>query len=450
VTATRGHAPTHAPTHARQAAEVQRRTLRVLTVSQVLGGVGVASGIAIGGLLAADLQGSATVAGLAQTSSTIGAALLAVPMARLMALRGRRPGLAAGYLLGLAGAACAVTAAQTHALWLLFVGMALLGGGTAANQQARFAATDLAEPARRGRALSVVVWATTVGAVAGPNLADPGARLAGAVGVADLAGSFLFSIVAFGLAGLALLALLRPDPLLTAREAPVGAPAGGGSAAGAPAGGRGAPRRLSFPESLRQVTASRTGLLGLVAVMVSHTVMVGVMSMTPVHMGEHGATLRVVGVVISVHILGMYAFSPLVGWCADRFGRARVVLAGGLVLLAATGVAGGAPEHGSAQLGVGLFLLGVGWSCGLVAGSTLLTEAVPAEARPSVQGSADLLMGLAAGLGGIAAGPVVAGPGYPVLNVLAAVLVVPLLVLAAASVRSRPGAPLHGLADEAA
>lgn len=433
-------------------AAVQRRTLRVLTVSQVLGGVGVASGIAVGGILAAELRGSAAVAGLAQTSSTIGAALLAVPMARLMALRGRRPGLAAGYSLGLAGAACAVTAAQIHALWLLFVGMALLGGGTTSNQQARFAATDLARPARRGRALSVVVWATTIGAVAGPNLADPGARFADAVGLARLAGPFLFSIVAFGLAGLVLLVVLRPDPLIVARSTragDTGADSTGGAAGGTRTG-RDSSRRVSFLTALRQVTASRTGLLGLVAVVVSHTVMVAVMSMTPVHMGEHGATLRVVGLVISGHILGMYAFSPLVGWSADRFGRARVVFAGAVLLLGATSVAGTAPEHGSGQLGVGLFLLGVGWSCGIVAGSTLLTEAVPEADRPSVQGSADLLMGLAAGLGGLAAGPVVAGPGYPVLNAVAALLVVPLLVLAFASTRARPGARLRGLADEIA
>ncbi|HEX5493745.1 MAG TPA: MFS transporter [Mycobacteriales bacterium] len=406
---------------------VQRRTLRVLTASQILGGVGVASGIAVGGLLAADLHGSATAAGLAQACSTIGAALLALPLARLMSRRGRRPGLATGYALGLTGAVCVLVAAQAHALWLLLVGMLLFGGGTTSNQQARYAATDLAIPTRRGRTLAIVVWATTVGAVTGPNLADPGARLADAIGLRHLAGSFLFSLVAFGLAAGTLLLTLRPDPLLTARAVSPGSAAGPAS-------------RLPLGAALRLVTASPTGLLGLAAVVVSHTVMVGVMVMTPVHMGEHGATLRVVGLVIGVHILGMYAFSPAVGWLADRFGRVPVVLAGALILLTATGVAGTAPEQGSAQLGVGLFLLGTGWSCGLVAGSTLLTESVPAAARPGVQGSTDLLMGLVAGLGGLAAGPVVAGPGYPMLNLLAALVVLPLVVLALGLVRSG-GAP---------
>lgn len=405
--------------------QVQRRTIRVLTASQVFGGAGVASGIAVGGLLAADLHGSASVAGFAQASSTIGAALLAVPVARMMTARGRRPGLATGYALGLAGAVCAVLAAQTHQLWLLLVGMLLFGGSTTSNQQARFAATDLARAEHRSRALSVVVWATTIGAVAGPNLADPGAHLADAIGLRHLAGSFLFSVVAFGLAAAVLVARLRPDPLLTAR------------AAHAVTSGAGDSGRLSPRAALNLVTASPAGLLGLAAVVVSHTVMVSVMVMTPVHMGEHGATLRIVGLVISGHILGMYAFSPVVGWLADRVGRAWVVLAGALLLIAATAVAGTAPEHGSAQLGLGLFLLGTGWSCGLVAGSTLLTEAVPAAVRPSVQGSADLLMGLSAGICGLAAGPVVAGPGYGTLNILAALVVVPLLVLALANALRR-------------
>lgn len=410
---------------------VQRRTLRVLTVSQLLGGVGVASGIAVGGLLAADLHGSATAAGFAQACSTIGAALFAVPLARLAALRGRRRGLATGYTLGLAGVACVLAAAQAHHLWLLLVGMALFGGGNTSNQQARYAATDLATPQRRGRALSIVLWATTAGAVAGPNLAEPGARLADAIGLRHLAGPFVFSLVAYGLAAVILVLTLRPDPLLTARAVgPV------------PERSDDRARGVRHPVgALRLVAASPTGLLGLVAVVVSHAVMVGVMVMTPVHMGEQGATLRVVGLVIGVHILGMYAFSPVVGWFADRFGRVRVVLAGALILLAATAVAGSAPEHGSAQLGVGLLLLGTGWSCGLVAGSTLLTESVPLATRPSVQGSADLLMGLVAGCGGLAAGPIVAGPGYPTLNLLAALVVLPLLVLALWQVRSGPRRP---------
>jgi MFS family permease len=282
-----------------------------------------------------------------------------------------------------------------------------------------------------------VVWATTVGAVLGPNLAEPGGRLAGAVGLAPLAGSFLFSIVSFGLAMSVVTALLRPDPLLTARRLSAARDAG--------------PPRASLRASMRIVAGSPGARLGLLAVVTAHAVMVGVMVMTPVQMGHDGATLRVIGLVISVHILGMYAFSPLVGWLADRYGRRRVILLGAVLQLAATLVAGTAAQGSMAQgsmaqgsmaqgsaalLGAGLFLLGLGWSCGLVAGSTLLTESVPVPDRPAVQGAADLVVGLAAGVGGMTAGVVVARLGYPALNAVAAAALVPVLVTLGRHARS--------------
>jgi MFS family permease len=270
--------------------------------------------------------------------------------------------------------------------------------------------------------------------VLGPNLADPGGRLAGAVGLPPLAGSFLFSLVSFGLAMSVVTALLRPDPLLTARRLSAARDAG--------------PPRASLRASMRIVAGSPGARLGLLAVVTAHAVMVGVMVMTPVHMGHDGATLRVIGLVISVHILGMYAFSPLVGWLADRYGRRRVILLGAVLQLAATLVAGtaamaqgsmaaGSMAQGSAALlGVGLFLLGLGWSCGLVAGSTLLTESVPVLSRPAVQGAADLVVGLAAGVSGVTAGVVVAGLGYATLNAVAATVLVPVLVTLGRQARS--------------
>jgi MFS family permease len=419
-----------------------RHTLRVLTTSQVLGGVAVSSGIVVGGLLAADLAGSQAYAGVAQTCATLGAALLAVPVSRLMARRGRRPGLAVAYSLAAAGAVLAVLAGARGSVGLLLVAMLAFGAGQTANLQARYAATDLATDRTRGRSLATVVWATTVGAVLGPNLADPGGRLASAVGLPPLAGSFLFSIASFGLAVAVVTMLLRPDPLLTARRLSAARDAG--------------PPQASLRQSMRVVAGSPGARLGLLAVATAHAVMVGVMVMTPVHMGHDGATLRVIGLVISVHILGMYAFSPLVGWLVDRYGRRRVILVGAVLQLAATLVAGtaahgstsqasmahGAAAHGSmaqgaaVSLGAGLFLLGLGWSCGLVAGSTLLTESVPVPSRPAVQGAADLVVGLAAGVGGVVAGVVVARLGYPALNAVAAAAVVPVLVALGRQARS--------------
>jgi MFS family permease len=153
--------------------------------------------------------------------------------------------------------------------------------------------------------------------------------------------------------------------------------------------------------------------------------MVAVMVMTPVHLRHEGASLRVVGLVISGHVAGMYALSPLVGWLADRFGRVALAVVGQVVLVAATAVTGTAGESRHAVLGVGLFLLGLGWSCALVAGSTLLTESVAASVRPGVQGAADFLMGLAGAAGGALAGVVVGLAGYGMLSFFAALLVVP-------------------------
>lgn len=403
-------------------AVAQRHTLRVLTTSQTLGGVAVSSGIAVGGLLAADLAGSETYAGLAQTCSTIGGALLAVPVSRLMARSGRRLGLLAAYVLGGAGAATAVLAGASGSVVLILVAMLIFGGGQTANLQARYAAMDLATPTTRSRSLAVVVWATTVGAVLGPNLADPGGRLATAIGLRPLAGSFLFSVCSFALAAAVIGIRLRPDPLLTARRLAVDTAA---------------PPRASLRQSLRTIAEVPDARLGLLAVASAHAVMVGVMVMTPVHMGHNGATLRIIGLVISVHILGMYAFSPVVGALADRYGRHRTLLAGALLQVASTVVAGMA-GHRAVPLGVGLFVLGLGWSFGLVAGSTLLSESVPAPTRPGVQGASDLVMGVAASAGGLAAGVVVDRFGYAVLNAAAAVVLLPVLVALTRHLVRRP------------
>lgn len=405
-------------------ATLQRRTVSTLVGSQMLGGVGVASGIAVGSILAEQIVGTADLAGLANTTQVLGAALITVPMARLMAARGRRVGLAAGYACGTVGAALALWAGVVSSFALLLVGTALFGAATTSNSQARYAATDLAEPGRRGRALSVVVWATTVGAVLGPNMLGPAGRLGQVVGVPSLVGPFLVSMAGFVLAGLLLWLRMRPDPLVTAQRL--------SRSAGEPARPHGSLRR-----ALRVIGRSRGALLGVVAVATGHTVMVAVMVMTPLQMHHGGATLRLVGFVISVHILGMYALSPVTGWLVDRWGPRAVILTGAAVQLLAVAVAGRSPEGWSAGLTVGLFLLGVGWSCTLVAGSTLLSNSVPLAERPGVQGASDVVMGLAAAAGGALSGIVVGGWGFGWLCLMAAVLAVLLgLVTAGAPRRS--------------
>ncbi|MGN9765636.1 MFS transporter [Micromonospora sp. SD12] len=416
-----------APLAAPDVAAIQRRTLRLLFVTQIIGGIGVTIGVAVGALLASDIAGTA-VAGLVSSAAVVGGALLAVPVTRIMTVRGRRPGLVVAYLTGAAGGALVVLAAVTRWVPLLFLGMLLFGGGSAANLQARYTAVDLAEPVRRGRQLSLIVWATTLGAVAAPNFASLADRTTSGWGLPTLAGPFAFSAVALVLAAGAILALLRPDPLLTARRlAATGTPATP-VVVPAPTARGGAGMRAAWAV----VRARPAARLGIVAVAVGHLVMVAVMVMTPVRLHEwhdDADVLRVVGLVLSLHIAGMYALAPVAGWLTDRVGRRAVILGGVGLLLAACVVAGTAGHH-TAWLSVGLFLLGLGWSGTMVAGSTLLSESVPVGIRPSVQGLSDLTMGLAGAAAGAVSGFVVEAAGYPVLTGLAAVAVVPLVTLA--------------------
>jgi MFS family permease len=406
---------------------VQRRTVGVLSGAVALAGLGVTVGITVGGLLARDVAGTDSAAGLGQTASVLGAAVIAVPLARVSDRAGRRAGLAAGYAVAVLGAVVTVVAAAISSLPLLLAGLFAFGASTACGLQARYAAADLAAPARRARDLSLVVWATTVGSVLGPNLAGPGADLGRALGLPALGGAFVVSATAFAVVAGALVVLLRPDPLLLVRRL-------GGSGTG--------PRpRQATGTALRAVWASPEGRLGVTAVIVAHSVMVGVMVMTPVHMGHaggsEGATLRVIGLVISVHVAGMYLFSPLVGMLADRAGRRATVAVGGLLLLVAAALAGTAAPGAAVQLGIGLLLLGLGWSCGLIAGSTLVTESVGADLRPTAQGGTDLLMGLGAALAGVVGGPLLAVGGFGLVSAVSAALVLPLLVVWGAGQRSR-------------
>ncbi|MER6192964.1 MFS transporter [Streptomyces cyaneofuscatus] len=386
----------------------------MLVVSQILGGLGVAIGIALAPMLATEVTGSEALSGLAPTASVAGTALLSLPLAALMTSRGRRPGLVLAYLIGALGGALVVLGTMARSFPLLLLGMAAFGAGSSANLQARFAAADLVGPERRGRAISTVVWATTIGSVVGPNIAAPAGRLFRGSPVPETAGPYLWSAVAFLAAGVTVAVLLRPDPLLTARALAPRSPQG--------------ERKRSLRDGVAAVRESPMAKLALGTVTVSHTAMVSIMVMTPVHLGGHGAGLQLIGLVISGHIAGMYAFSPVMGWLADRFGRLSVIgLAVGLLSCAALLAGTAGPRHG--QTALGLFVLGLGWSAGMIAGSALLTDSVPQDARAAVQGLSDLTMNAAAGIGGATAGVIVAQWGYGPLNAIGAALLLPVAAL---------------------
>ncbi|MFJ8956640.1 MFS transporter [Streptomyces sp. NPDC102381] len=401
---------------------MQQRTQRVLVASQILGGLGTATGIALAAVLAKKVSGDEALSGLASTASVAGTAVLSVPLAALMNARGRRAGLVLAYLIGTLGAVVTVVASAIGSFPLLLIGLMGFGAASSANLQARYAAADLAEPDRRARAISTVVWATTIGAVLGPNIAAPAGRSVSGLGIPAEAGPFVWAAGVFLISAAVVHVLLRPDPLLTARSL---APAEDQS-----------PAARSVRAGFTAVSASPRARLALVTVAVSHTAMVSVMSMTPVDLEHHGAGIELIGLVISGHIAGMYAFSPVMGRLADKFGRLTVIgLAVGLLACAAlfAGTAGG--HHG--QSAAALFLLGLGWSAGLVAGSALLTDSVPQAARAAAQGLSDLTMSLSAGIGGAAAGLVMATASYAWLNLAAACLLLPLGALALFTRRGR-------------
>ncbi|WP_228386458.1 MFS transporter [Ornithinicoccus halotolerans] len=402
---------------------LQARTVRTLMASQVLGGIGVASGIAVAAIVAAEVSGRDGLSGLANTTQVLGAALITIPVAALMAARGRRAGLVLAYALGALGAVLAILAMGVSSFALLLLGTALFGAATTANNQARYAAADLAASHRKGRDLSLVVWATTVGSVVGPNLIGPGKVVAGWLGLPPLAGSWVFAGAGFLLA-LAWLSLrMRPDPLLTAREL-AARPAGDLAGAADPLAGPAAtpaPSRGSVRSGLRALRSSPAALLGAVAMTGGHVVMVAVMVMTPVHMRHGHAEVEVIGFVISLHILGMFGLAPVSGYLTDRWGARAVVLLGvGLQLLACL-LAGLSPAGWSVGLAAGLMLLGLGWSATMVAGSSLVSAALPLSSRAAGQGAADLVMGLSAAAAGALAGVVLATLGYALLCLLSAV-----------------------------
>ncbi|MGW1277444.1 MFS transporter [Streptomyces tsukubensis] len=407
---------------------LRRRVTVALVISQILGGLGIATGVALASVLAQEVSGTDALSGLASTASVVGTALLSVPLAALMTARGRRAGLVLAYAIGVLGSGVVVLAAVVGSFPLLLLGLAAFGAASSANLQARFAAADLALPERRGRAISLVVWATTIGAVLGPNIAAPAGRSVSGLGIPREAGPFLWAAGVFLLAAVVLQAMLRPDPLLTARAL-----------------SRETSDRTegSLRSAVRAVRESPAALLALVSLAVAHTVMVSIMSMTPVALKHHGGGIELIGLVISGHIAGMYAFSPVMGWLADRYGRITVIgLAVGLLAVAA--LLAGTAGSSHSRVAAGLFVLGLGWSAGVVAGSALLTDSVPQAARAPVQGLSDLAMNASAGVGGALSGLVVSQLGYGYLNLMGALLLLPLVVLAVrrAFTRTGNGTPL--------
>ncbi|WP_409175917.1 MFS transporter [Brevibacillus fortis] len=394
-----------------------KRTLWIVVISQIFGGAGLAAGVTVGALLAQDMLGSESLAGIPSALLTFGSAVAALLVGRLSQRFGRRLGLASGFLAGGIGAIGVVIAAVANSIVLLFASLILYGAGTATNLQARYAGTDLAKPKQRATAVSIAMVSTTFGAVAGPNLVEVMGRFATSIGVPALAGPFILGAAAFILAGLVFWVLLRPDPFIVSK-----------AIAEAQQVDQSSP---SCMNENHLASNNRGIIVGATVMILTQIVMVAIMTMTPVHMKHHGHGLSEVGIVIGFHIGAMYLPSLLTGVLVDKIGRSTMAYASGVILLAASMTAAFAPADSMPLLITALVLLGLGWNFGLISGTALIVDATQPATRAKTQGTVDVLIALAGASGGALSGMVVANASYATLSLAGgalSLLLVPVLI----------------------
>lgn len=400
-------------------AAVHRRTLHVLWASAIFSRGAISAMFPVSVLAIKDLLGSETWAGLSTATSTIGSALSAALLATFMQRRGRTPGLSVGFGAATGGGLLAVLAIEVGTLALFLPAMVLVGFGAGTANLARYAAADLAVPERRGRDIGTVIFASTFGAVLFPLFIGVAGDIALDVGLEENSGGFVLSIVLFLLAGSSVYAFMRPDPLVVA-----------GGTALTRDDDKPAPATVGFRRAVAIAWSHPLARLAFVCLVVSQAVMVMVMAMTPLHMEEHGHSTGAVGQVISAHTAGMFAFAPIAGWLSDRFGRIPTIVLGSATLIAATALTALSGEAPKLLMFPGLYLLGLGWSFGIVAGSALLTESVDEADRVAVQGAADTATNIASGTGALAAGVVLSMAGFHILSFIGMTAAAALLVQA--------------------
>ncbi len=378
----------------------------MLVVGQIAGSAALSAAVTVGAFVIQDLLGQTTPwGGIASATVTIGTAFMAQLLSRLMLRQGRRVGLMAGYSMAIVGGLVAGLGVELQSLTVFLIGLFLFGNGQSANLLSRYAATDLAEPTERGAAMSRILFASTFGAVFGPLLIRPAEELGkAAFGWNQYTGPWVFSGLFFLTSLINVSLRLKPDPLVVA--------GGLRSQQKLDVNGVASPgvKVLSF---LKSSAKTRLAFYGM---MISHITMVAVMTMTPVHLRQHGHE-TVSAYIISLHIAGMYAFSPFIGRFSDRNGRLNTMLVGCFVLIVSTVMSAFAGSNPIVFF-PSLWLLGIGWSFGLIGASSLLVDSVPIQHRVRVQGSADVAMSLCGGLAGFSSGFIRKSFGFPWLSML--------------------------------
>ena len=402
---------------------IQKKTLRTLVSGQVIAAASLASAVTVGAYVIQNILGANTAwSGIASATVTIGTAFMAQILSLVMMRKGRRVGLQSGYLAAFVGGVIAGVGAEKSHLVIFLVGLFLFGNGQASNLLSRYAATDLADVKTRASAMSRILFASTFGAVFGPILVVPAERVGESVfGWHKYTGPWIFSACFFVFATINVMVRLRPDPLEVS----------GGLKSQNVAG----VQPPKFRIAMQTITQSPSAKIAIFAMVVSQVTMVAVMTMTPVHLKAHGHE-SVSPFVISLHIAGMYAFSPWVGKYCDRRGRYSAIAVGSILLILATVFAAVAGES-ALLLFPALWLLGVGWSFGLIGGSNLLVDSVPLESRVQVQGTADFLMSLCGGIAGFSSGFIRRAVGFHMLSNIACLLAFVMFLVVQKAQRNR-------------
>jgi MFS family permease len=395
--------------------ETRTRLLYVLFASQSLFSAGQIAVFTLTAIVATRLTGTESTAGLPSTMVTFAQAFAALPLAVLMGRMGRRYGLTLSYLAGTLGGLLGILAVTQMMFPMLLLSAALMGVGRAGSDLGRFAAGEMFPPEERGRMIGRLVFASTIGAVVGPGLVSMSGRMMEAVGLHQDAGVWVVMLIFSALATLITFVLLRPDPMHLARTMAVEEEAANEGRLKAPA------------RPLHQLLMLPTVQLAILAMLVSQTVMVVLMVMTPLHMDHHHHTRDAISMVIAAHTLGMFGLSALTGYLIDRFGRIPMLVAGALTLIASALLA--PVSNSELMLAVALFLLGLGWNFGYVAGSSLLADALQGTERARVQGVNDSLVFFVAGFGSLSSGPLFASGGFLAVSMGGLLLTVLLLVL---------------------
>ncbi|MFC4354766.1 MFS transporter [Chryseomicrobium palamuruense] len=389
--------------------QVYKRTLWIVAISQLFGGAGLAAGITVGALIARDLFELTSLTGVPAALFTLGSAFTAYTVGKLTQRIGRRTGLASGFFFGAVGAVGVIAGTALEWIPLFFFSLFVYGAGTATNLQARYAGTDLALPKQRGKAVSIALVSTTLGAVAGPNLVEPMGGVATTFGLPALTGPFILAAVAYLCAALTLFIGLRPDPFVVARQL--------------------AKEAEGKQTTIEEFTNKQGIYLAAAILIITHFVMVAIMTMTPIHMENQGSALSAVGLVISLHVAAMYLPSLLTGAAVDRIGRLPMAILSSLTL----GVTGiltlTASGHSFWQMAVPLILLGIGWNLGLIAGTSLLIDSTSLEVRAKYQGKIDVFVAISGTLGSLTSGLIVGYTSYAQLGVVGMSLALLLLPL---------------------